>query len=434
MKTFRFLWLILFPAILLAQDGFQLKQGKHKCSLPFKLINNLIFVEGDLNGVRLTFLLDTGVDDTILFNLDKDAEVELANAETVNLRGLGNQEPVTGLRSRGNLFKVGALSDANHELYVILERDFNFSSHVGIPVHGILGKKFFENYFVQIDYKGKRIFVYDREWGIRKDKFRSFQKLSLTLDKNKPYVMADIRMPDKSSFPAKLLIDTGNSDAIWLFRDRNQVITVPEPNIRDYLGYGFSGEIYGLRARIASVNLANFTFEKTLSAFPDTESLQHLIAVNNRLGSVGGEILRRFNVVFDYKGNAMYLYANNELAKEFEYNMSGLTVQHDGFQWVQQQVVKRPDEAEAAYSASISLTFELKPSFRIVNVREGSPGDIAGLKNGDLLVSVNGREVQRYGLQELVSLFKSEEGRVIKIKIDRDGKIITTKFTLKKLL
>lgn len=44
-----------------------------KAVIPFQLINSLIFIPVQLNGVNLTFLLDSGVANTIIFSTqDKD--------------------------------------------------------------------------------------------------------------------------------------------------------------------------------------------------------------------------------------------------------------------------------------------------------------------------------------------------------------------------
>jgi hypothetical protein len=48
----------------------------------------------------------------------------------------------------------------------------------------------------------------------------------------------------------KLLIDVGNSDAIWLFKMFLIKNKVPTNNFDDYLGKGFSGDVIGKRERI----------------------------------------------------------------------------------------------------------------------------------------------------------------------------------------
>jgi hypothetical protein len=48
------------------------------------------------------------------------------------------------------------------------------------------------------------------------------------------------------------------------------------PNIDDFLGRGFNGDIYGKRSRIHNFYLGDFKFEKPLTAMPDEYSIQHV--------------------------------------------------------------------------------------------------------------------------------------------------------------
>ncbi len=40
---------------------------------------------------------------------------------------------------------------------------------------------------------------------------------------------------------------------------------------------------------------------------PDEFSIQHVNLVEDRKGSIGGEIMRRFTVIFDYANKKLYL-------------------------------------------------------------------------------------------------------------------------------
>jgi hypothetical protein len=62
-----------------AQNSFEIKDAK-KTVIPFKLIANLIFIPVNINGVNLTFLLDTGVAETSIFSLE-NKEINLQNIE-----------------------------------------------------------------------------------------------------------------------------------------------------------------------------------------------------------------------------------------------------------------------------------------------------------------------------------------------------------------
>lgn len=70
------------------------------------------------------------------------------------------------------------------------------------------------------------------------------------------------------------------------------------------------------------------------------------------------------------------------------------------------------------------------PSFEIVMVLPGSPAEEAGVKEGDLLVEVDGKKVEGY--KKLMSqLRKKTAGDKAILKIKRDGKTIEKKVTLK---
>ena len=135
-----------------SQSNFQLANNKKRIVIPFKLINNLIFIPIKVNGETLTFLLDTGVEQTILFSLDDKQQVSLFHLQKINLKGLGSNDAVEAYKSSENKMEVNGYVDDEHEIYLILDQEFNFSSQVGIPVNGIIGYHFFKSHLIEIDY------------------------------------------------------------------------------------------------------------------------------------------------------------------------------------------------------------------------------------------------------------------------------------------
>ena len=71
----------------------------------FSLVNNMIVISAEVNGKRLSFLLDTGIKTTMLFNLKVVDSVELRNVEVIKLRGLGEGNSINAMKSHGNYFK-----------------------------------------------------------------------------------------------------------------------------------------------------------------------------------------------------------------------------------------------------------------------------------------------------------------------------------------
>jgi hypothetical protein len=414
-----------------AQNSFELINTE-KAVIPFQFINNLIFIPINVNGAELTFLLDTGVSETILFSLE-NKELKLSNVEKVKFSGLGGSLSIDGLKSERNLGKIGnEIVNTSMSLYIIIDEEFNISPHVGIPVNGVIGYHFFKDHPIYIDYASKKITVYENA-DLLKKKTKRFEEFPITIEKDKPYLYAGVEMTNEKK-DSKLLIDLGNSDAIWLFPTLIKNFVYNRPNIDDFLGRGFNGDIYGKRSRIHNFYLGNFKFEKPLTAMPDEFSIQHVKLVESRKGSVGSEIMRRFTVVFDYPNQKLYLRKNRYFDDPFHFNMSGLDFKQDGLEWQEDKLKIETQKSNMAttevYKDAFQYKFSLKPIFSIAGVRKDSPAYEAGLKKDDKIISINGERTSDMTLEKIVELMKSNEGRNITMVIERQSVKLTLSFAL----
>jgi hypothetical protein len=437
MKKYILLFFGLFlPFLLFSQGDFMMEKKHSKVVIPFKMINNLVFIPIKVNGVELNFLLDSGVEETILFSMEEKQEVTFNNVEKIRLRGLGSEEEVEGLKSTNNILETHGLKSMGHLVYIILDQSFNLSSHIGIPVNGIVGHKFFRNNLVEINYQKKKITVHADTETFRKKLEKRFKAVPITIERSKPYITSTA-VVDSVSLPAKLLIDIGNSDAFWVFE--NDKIKLPKKNFPDFLGKGFSGDIEGHRAKISKFSIDEFDFKKPIVAFPDSSSIRNVKMVPGRLGSVGGEVLKRFTLVLDYAGKTLYLRKNSHYGEPFTYNKSGITIQHNGLQWVQETVRMETVQvanslSDAAYNEkdnnNFKYKFALKPVYEIVNIRKNSAAEKCGLKPGDMIVSINRERPYRYSLQQINQMLKSEDDVYITLEVERNSLILKFRFKL----
>ena len=441
MKSILLFFLLCLNFTVYSQNGFQFEGKSTKTVVSFQLINNLVFVPIKVNGIELNFLLDTGVAETILFSLEEKKEFRFINSEKIILKGLGSQKSVEGLKSTNNTLSFGSITNKNHLLYVVLDPEFNFSSFVGIPVNGIIGYHFFRNNLVEIDYQHKQIIVY-------KDNIKNRAKVSakasvipILIEKSKPYINSNVSL-GTSVVPVKLLIDTGNSDAVWLFKNNQKDLQVPSKNFDDFLGRGFSGDIEGKRARISRFELGSFHFYGPIAAFPDSVSTRNVSMVQDRMGSVGGEIMRRFKVVFDYANQQLFLKKNNNYKTPFSYNKSGIEIEHYGLVWVQETVKMETITSSVGYNNGGGITvypndfkykFQLKPIYQIAYIRKNSAAEKSGLKSGDIILKINKQKPLDLNLQDINGIFK-EDNKWITLEVQRNNVTLKFKFQLDDML
>jgi PDZ domain len=425
-----------------AQNGFQFETKKKKISIPFQFINNLIIIPIQVNGVSLNFMVDTGVEETILFSLDDTDGVSFSKIEKVRIKGFGSNDAFDAFKSINNKLEIKNYTDINHSIYLVLDQNINISSQVGIPVNGIIGSKLFQNNCVKIDYISKRIIIYNNNEKQLISAIKNYHSFPIQLIQGKPYLNVNAFFnAEKQPLAAKLLIDTGNTDAFWFFKQKDEGIEIPIKNIDDFLGRGFSGDVFGKRGRVPSITIGNYNFKNPITAFPDTIATSDIDKIEGRLGSVGSEVMRRFSAIYDYNNNLIYLKKNNNYIEPFSFNMSGVEVQHQGLQWISETYESNPVVSNNLFDANgnkvvnnLKYKFELKPVYIVSNVRKDSPADVVGLQKEDIILKINNQYGYNFTLQKINELLKSEEGKSIEIEIDRKGKIMKFKFQLKNIL
>src|SRR5690606_28583354 len=118
--TWIIILIISFNNLGFSQGKFIIQNKKESDKIRFKLINNLIIIPVEINGIELSFLLDTGVNKSIIFNfLNISDTLQIKNTETFFLRGLGEGEAIEALKSKGNILKVGDAINVDQELYAV---------------------------------------------------------------------------------------------------------------------------------------------------------------------------------------------------------------------------------------------------------------------------------------------------------------------------
>lgn len=436
-----FLGLLLSISLPVMGQGFAFSDKQESSpKIHFELVNNLIIIPLEVNGTTLRFILDSGVKKPILFNLTDRDSVALNNVSKITLQGLGEGEPIEALRSRGNVFDVSGLRNPNQEVYVVLDRSMNFSPALGMNVHGIIGYDLFRDHMVELNY-GRKFLRFHNPEDYNRRLPRTAVTLPLKLNGSKAFVEAGVIVEGGEEIPVNLLIDTGSGDAVWLFPDSEDGLKVPEVHYEEFLGRGLSGIIYGKRTKIDQLRLGPHVLSDAKAAFPDMASFNVLQDLKDRNGSLGGAVLKRFNMLINFPAGEITLTKNSRFSDPFHFNLAGLELEHAGMRYIAEQItdsrgVVREDKGNFG-NVQILLQnrtrVSLVPEIVVSAIRAGSPADEVGLREGDVILAVNGKPVHRYKLQEVIQMINEKEGKRVKLHIERYDSDLVFSFVLKTL-
>lgn len=390
-----------------ANRGFLFDDPREKSiTIEFKSASNLIIIPVTINeSDTLNFILDTGVRFPIITELPFVNKLNLNYLMPVQIKGLGEGHELTAYRSGNNSIKLDGLTAWNQEVQMIIDENFQISHMLGLPVHGLIGFNLFKDYIVKIDYSSEKLTLYRPEHYKYRDRKKDII-LPLHFDGNKPFVRTSIVTEELQEVPVKLLVDTGASDALWLSEKSDERIGIPQNHIETFLGRGLNGDLYGTKGRIDGLWVGPLVLPKPIVAFPNSDLIDQLISSNDRNGTIGAEILRRFLVTIDYRNSRMTLRPTYRVKEDFNYNMSGMEV-----------INPMPG----------------LPIFTITDIRENSPAYFAGLQVNDQILSLNNSNHQSLELNDINLLLQSRENKKIKITVLREGEEYKTSFALKKI-
>jgi len=262
---------------------------------------------------------------------------------------------------------------------------------------GILGYDFFSRFVVRIDYTKKTLSLYDP---------RTYEPpagatvLPISLEGNVPSVAGTV----DGRLEGQFRIDTGSGSTLDLhgpFVAENHLIASARRVAHRPLA-GIGGVSLGAVARLDSFALGPFVVRDPIVGL--SESSEGAFATKRSAGNIGGGILRRFTITFDYEHARIGLEPNDRLGERETFDRSGIAC------WTERGVR------------------------RAVHVEEDSPAWRAGLRTGDRIVSVNGRASADWDDLELARALQAEPGTLVGVRYERDGAARSARFRLEEVL
>ena len=375
-------------------------------TIPFVLDDARLYVPvhvplgGQGSAVRW-FIFDTGAQPTVL-------DAALADSMGVHVTPSGTTTGAGGGTTRvgdGGLLTLDVSGIPLGPVSVrIAPLDSLLGATSGRDIPGIIGSRFFREHVVELNFDSLAVRVSDpRTFHPPRDAV----VVPLDVDGGIPYARGWLTTPDGRRVPLHMLVDLGAKSTLLLTEPfiRAQRLEGAFPShVESPLGAGMGGP-----TRYAFVRAPFLDIATSSSPLRAKEALVGL-SVGGTLrstgydGLLGADFLSRFHVTFVYARQRMYLVPRVPVPANTELDMSGLYLMSD--RAARQLVVQE--------------------------VRPNSPAQSAGVRPGDALVTLDGRSTAELSLAVVRRLLRSEDGRVVRLVIARDGATREVALTLRR--
>lgn len=353
MRKFSFIILFLIALTdLSAQEILPEKLAKFITKFPFKQFSGGVMVlQAKFDNVphSLNFILDTGSGG---ISLDSATCVEF------NIALKASDTTITGI---GGIRKVSFAFDKSLSLPGLKIEHLNFhvndyavlSSVYGEKIDGIIGYSFFSRYIVKVNFDSSMIEVYSPGKMV-------YPRAGTTLHPaftNLPTQWLNIK--DRKNLGFNFYIDTGAGlylllsekfaeDSAILHKRRKPVFTQAQ---------GMAGKLQMKLTVIKEVKVGPYKFKNVPTyLYKDDYNVTSYPFTG---GLLGNDLLRRFNLIFNYPNREIHLLPNTHFKEDFDYAYTGL-----GIYYIDGKII-------------------------VEDVIATSPADKAGFKANDEVVAVN---------------------------------------------
>ena len=351
-------------------------------TIPFDLVNNHIYVDGRIDGKPARFLVDTGGSNLLTPTAAKKfgivGEGKLAGA------GVGDEKVDLAL-AHAQEVRVGNAVLAKPVFYIM---DLGSLAKVeGVESDGLVGYEMFRRFGVEIDYAHHRLVMSDPAKFVPPS---GATAIPFQLDDRIPIVAGTL-----DSLPMRISIDTGSRSSLTLhapFVKDNHLVDKYHAAPEAVMGWGVGGASRGRPARLGTLQIGGVRVDGVAGDM--YMGNKGAFTTPDLTGNLGGGVLRRFDVAFDYAKKIMYLAPDAALAgKPDAFDRSGLWLLGDG------------------------------DAFEVVDVAADSAGSKAGMQLNDRVLAIGGEVVARRSLAEWRERLRTlPAGTHVAVRFMRDGK------------
>ncbi|HKE15133.1 MAG TPA: aspartyl protease family protein [Kofleriaceae bacterium] len=325
--------------------------GRHETTIPFELVNNHIYARAEIDGHPVRLLVDTGGANVL--TPAAAAAIGLASQGALETEGSGEKSQEQGFARAGSL-RLGDVTIAHPVFFTI---DLSPMIPVeGVELAGLVGYEIFHRFAVRIDYAGHRLTLIDPR-RFDPDSVAG-ERIPFTWKGQVPVVEAVL-----DGVAGQFDIDSGSRSSLIVyagFAARHGLVARYRAAPPRVTGWGVGGPVRSQPARLGDLVLGSLHVRNpTGSIYTGTRGA---LADRTIAGNIGGGVLRRFTVTFDYARSRMTLEPNRDAARADPADRSGM--------WM---------------NASPGGT-----GYQVMDVVRGGPADRAGLRRGDRILELDG--------------------------------------------
>ncbi len=366
-------------------SDYSIAGGAKEAKLPIRLLNNHIYADVTVNGKGpYTFIFDTGGANLVTPAVAK--ELGLKTEGHMDAHGAGEGIMEAGLTKVQEL-KVGDAS-LKDQVFIVLPLDA-LSDVEGLKEKGMVGFETFRRFVTRIDYMGKTLTLIDPKHFDPKD---AGTPVKFVFKQSIPEVQGTFE-----GVPGIFDIDTGSRVELTLtkgFVEKNGIRAKHPKGIEGVDGWGVGGPSRGYVTRGSMLTIGDVKVPNIVTTMA-TQS-KGAFAGAEYSGNIGSGILKRFIVTFDYEHQTMYLKpATLPLTDVGTFDRSGM--------WIN----------------------DSQGGFKIVDVTAKGPAEEAGLKAGDVIVSIDGKLAGETTLSDLRQRLRNDPAGT-KVKLGMlNGKYVT---------
>jgi hypothetical protein len=363
-------------------------------TVPFKLVNNHIYINVKLNGRGpYEMLLDTGAENVITPTLARELGLKLQG--TFEGGGTGEKSVDVAVTSIDRVTIGGAFLD--HQLFASSALE-SFGNVEGKPFVGIIGYELFKRFVVRTDFEKQRLTLIEPEGFAYHG---TGTRLRFQLKGTMPIVPGTV-----DGLAGTFQIDTGSRLTLELmapFVAKNGLVARYRATVEGVDAWGVGGPEKSWIVRPDKLTLGDVAVNAPVTGL--SQSSRGSGADQYISGNVGTGLLRKFNILWDYPRNQIFLERNGYYYDRDVFNRAGVWVNADG------------------------------QTFVVLDVYEGSPAAEAGLRSGDHILAIGGKRAQtELSLPDFRALICEAPGTKLLLEIDRGGVRKSITVTLRDLV